>query len=66
MAEIGNDRDRLLEHAISDVDVALWQAPTSLGIRSEDYCDFVHLNDAGRTKLSIWLARKIAATLSRA
>ena len=63
MAEIGNDRDRLLEQAITDVDVALWQTPTSLGIGGEDFCDFVHLNDAGRTKLSIWLASMIAATL---
>jgi hypothetical protein len=64
MAEIGNERDLLLERAITDVDVALWQTPMSVGIGSDDFCDFVHLNDAGRTKLSIWLARMIAATLS--
>ena len=66
MAEIGSERERLLDQAITDVDVALWQTPTSLGIGSDDFCDFVHMNDVGRTKLSIWLARMIAATLSQA
>lgn len=45
---------------------AVWVPSAAIDIRSEDFCDFVHLNPAGRAKVSNWLKAEIRNRLREA
>jgi hypothetical protein len=58
------DREGMTGQIAGELDAPVWSVPGSLKIGAEDYCDFVHLNNAGRDKLSAWLNTRIAEAIA--